>query len=135
MTVVFDTNVLVSAALLVQSKPSRAMRWAATNGQMLASVVTFSEFVRTMERAKFDRYANPASRREFVAFVHANIQFVTIERTIQACRDPSDDRFLEVAVNGGASVLATGDADLLALDPFDGVSIITATDYLARFAR
>ena len=88
-----------------------------------------------MEKAKFDRYANPASRREFVAFVYANVQFVTIERTIRACRDPNDDKFLEVAVNGRANTLVTGDDDLLALDPFEGISIITATDYLARFAR
>lgn len=102
---------------------------------MLASVVTFSELVATMEKAKFDRYVNPASRREFVAFIHANVQFVTIERTIRACRDPDDDKFLEVAVNGGANALVTGDADLLALDPLEGISIITAKDHLARFTR
>jgi uncharacterized protein len=101
----------------------------------LASAVTFSELVSTMEKAKFNRYANPASRREFVAFIHANVQFVTIERAIQVCRDPDDDKFLEVAVNGEANALVTGDADLLALNPFEGISIITATDYLARFSR
>jgi len=102
---------------------------------MLASSATFSELVSTMEKAKFDRYASPASRREFVTFVYANVRFVTIERTVHACRDPDDDKFLEAAVNGGANALVTGDADLLALDPFEGISIITAADYLATFAR
>jgi putative PIN family toxin of toxin-antitoxin system len=134
VAVVFDTNVLISAVLLAQSRPSLAVRWAATSDQMPASSVTFSELVSTMEKAKFDRYASQASRREFVAFVYANVRFVTIERTIHACRDPDDDKFLEVAVNGGANALVTGDADLLALDPFEGISIMTATDYLARFA-
>jgi putative PIN family toxin of toxin-antitoxin system len=130
--VVFDTNVLVSAALLATSKPSLAVRWAAANDLILASAATLSELVSTMERSKFDRYASRASRREFVAFVHANVQFVRIRRSVQACRDPNDDKFLDVAVNGGADVLITGDADLLALNPYEGIPIITAVDYLAK---
>ncbi len=63
---------------------------------MLASTVTFSELVSTMEKAKFDRYASLASRREFVAFVYANVRFVTIERTISACRDPDDDKGMPI---------------------------------------
>jgi putative PIN family toxin of toxin-antitoxin system len=130
--VVFDTNILVSAALLATSKPSLAVRWAAANDLILASVATLSELVSTMERSKFDRYASRASRREFVAFVHANVQFVSIRRSVQACRDPNDDKFLDVAVNGGADVLITGDADLLALNPYEGIPILTAADYLAK---
>jgi uncharacterized protein len=130
--VVFDTNILVSAALLATSKPSLAVRWAAANDLILASVATLSELVSTMERSKFDRYASRASRREFVAFVHANVQFVSIRRSVQACRDPNDDKFLDVAVNGGADVLITGDADLLALNPYEGIPILTAVDYLAK---
>ena len=102
---------------------------------MLASSATFSELVSTMEKAKFDRYASQALRREFVAFVYANVRFVTIERTVHARRDPDDDKFLEVAVNGEANALVTGDADLLALDPFEGISIITATDYTGKIRR
>ena len=132
MGVVFDTNILVSAALLATSKPSLAVRWAAANDLILASVATLSELVSTMERSKFDRYASRASRREFVAFVHANVQFVSIRRSVQACRDPNDDKFLDVAVNGGADVLITGDADLLALNPYEGIPILTAADYLAK---
>jgi uncharacterized protein len=130
--VVFDTNVLVSAALLATSKPSLAVRWAAANDLILASAATLSELVSTMERSKFDRYASRASRREFVAFVHANVQFVSIRRSIQACRDPNDDKFLDVAVNGGADILITGDADLLALNPYEGIPILTAANYLAK---
>jgi predicted nucleic acid-binding protein len=37
---------------------------------------------------------------------------------LAACRDPDDDKFLELAVNGNADVIVSGDADLLALDTF-----------------
>jgi len=88
VAVVFDTNVLVSAALFATSKPSLAVRWAAANDQILASVATLSELAWTIERSKFDQYTSRISRREFVAFVHATVQFVSIRRSIRACRDP-----------------------------------------------
>jgi hypothetical protein len=47
-------------------------------------------------------------------------------RRIAACRDPDDDRFLESAVNGKVNVIVSGDADLLALDTFRVIPIITA---------
>ena len=52
-------------------------------------------------------------------------QVIDIEETVQACRDPKDDKFLEIAVNGGADVVVTGDPDLLVLHPFRGVAILT----------
>jgi len=49
-------------------------------------------------------------------------RFVT--ETIQACRDPQDDKFLEIATNGRATYVITGDPDLLVLHPFREISII-----------
>jgi len=45
---------------------------------------------------------------------------------------PKDDKFLELAVNGRADVIVSGDADLLALNPFRGIPIETPADYLRR---
>jgi uncharacterized protein len=53
-------------------------------------------------------------------------------RVVRVCRDPNDDKFLEVAVNGRADTLITGDTDLLVLDPFERISIITPADYLSK---
>ena len=44
---------------------------------------------------------------------------------VQACRDPKDDRILELAVNGNATTVVTGDDDLLVLNPFRGIPIVT----------
>jgi hypothetical protein len=41
---------------------------------------------------------------------------VAITERIAECRDPTDDKFLELAINGHADLIVTGDADLLALD-------------------
>jgi predicted nucleic acid-binding protein len=52
-----------------------------------------------------------------------------IER-ITACRDPRDDKFLEVAVTGEADVIVSGDQDLLTLHPFAGIPILPPAAFL-----
>jgi putative PIN family toxin of toxin-antitoxin system len=132
VALVFDTNVLISAALQAASIPSRAFRHAARTDMILVSTATLSELAGTLERPKFDRYVSLAARRQFVGFVHVASRIVEIDRLIRACRDPRDDKFLDVAVNGGAGLIVTGDADLLALHPFEGIAIVTPAAYLAR---
>jgi predicted nucleic acid-binding protein len=50
---------------------------------------------------------------------------VAIIERIAACRDPNDDKFLELAVNGRADLIVSGDRDLVALNPFRGIPIVT----------
>jgi predicted nucleic acid-binding protein len=57
---------------------------------------------------------------------------VTILSPVRACRDPRDDKFLEVAVHGRADAIVTGDRDLLDLNPFRGIAILTPAEYLER---
>jgi len=51
---------------------------------------------------------------------------------VQDCQDPSDNKFLEVALNGRADLILTGDAELLALDPWREIAILTPSEYLKR---
>jgi uncharacterized protein len=55
---------------------------------------------------------------------------VPIGERVELCRDPRDDKFLELALAGRADLLLTGDADLLALHPFRGTAIVTPAAYL-----
>lgn len=59
---------------------------------------------------------------------------VPITQTIAACRDPKDNKFLDVAMCGGAALIVTGDRDLLELHPFHGVEILLPSDFLGRFS-
>jgi predicted nucleic acid-binding protein len=49
---------------------------------------------------------------------------------MKACRGLRDDKFLEVALNGRADVIITGDADLLGMHPWSGIAIMSSSDYL-----
>jgi predicted nucleic acid-binding protein len=60
----------------------------------------------------------------------AAAELVEITERIVACRDPKDDKFLELAVNGRADAIVTGDDDLLVLNPFRGIPIITPAAFV-----
>jgi uncharacterized protein len=62
-------------------------------------------------------------------------ELVTITERIAVCRDPTDDKFLELAVNGHADVLVTGDLDLLVLHPFRGIPVIAPAAFGHAYAR
>ena len=55
-----------------------------------------------------------------------------IVQQVRACRDPKDDTFLELAVNGEADVIVTGDDDRLSLHPFRGIDILSPAVDLER---
>jgi putative PIN family toxin of toxin-antitoxin system len=57
---------------------------------------------------------------------------VAIIQQVCECRDPNDDKFLEVALNGRADVIITGDADLLALNPWREIRIVNPAEYSKR---
>jgi uncharacterized protein len=58
------------------------------------------------------------------------VWFVPSEH-VAACRDPKDDKYLELARAAGAAFIVSGDDDLLVLHPWRGVSILSPAAYLA----
>ena len=70
-----------------------------------------------------------------LAKLMAAAELVTITERIAACRDPTDDKFLELAVNGHADLIVSGDSDLLALNPFRDIPIVTPAMFAQGAAR
>ncbi len=130
--VVLDTNVLISGALSTTSKPALALEHAIRNGQLLASSATLRELMEKLLSRKFDPYVSRDRRDALLLRLAPLLEIVEIVQTIRASRDPKDDKFLEVAVNGRADVLVTGDGDLLELNPFRGIEIVAPATYLGR---
>jgi putative PIN family toxin of toxin-antitoxin system len=128
---VLDTNVVVSGMLFPGAAPERALMKAQSH-PILASEATLLELVEVMSRTRFDRYVEAEVRRQLVAAYMNACETVEIASSIRACRDRRDDKFLEVAVDGRAELIVTGDLDLLALHPFRGIAILTPSDYLER---
>ena len=132
MRFVFDTNVLVSASLLPNSKPRKALDLALKQGKLLLSLAALAEICEVLSRKRFRRYINEEDTRTFIAVLTRESEWVEVDVRIAACRDPKDDKFLELAVSGGATCIISGDFDLLALTPFQGIPIITAQALLEQ---
>src|SRR5437899_500881 len=94
-------------------------------GLIVTSTSTFSELSEVLRREKFDRYVTAKEREKFLVRFLEEARLVAVTQNFAACRDPKDDKFLELAVCSGAHTLVSSDQDLLALHPFRGVNIVT----------
>lgn len=128
---VFDTNVLISALLFNKSKPAQAFFAAMRNEEVLVSADMISELSEVLGREKFDKYLTEEERERFLRSLLQNAMLVEISEKVRACRDPKDDKFLELAVNGAADYIISGDGDLLILHPFRNVQILTPEAFLS----
>ena len=130
---VFDTSVIVSAVLLPRSVPRRAFDAVMVHGKALVSHATVAELGEVLRRPKFNRYVLEKERLEFLAALLEEAEYVEITEELAACRDPQDDKFLELAISGHATHIISGDRDLLALHPFRGIEVLSAQRFLTRF--
>lgn len=126
---VLDTNILISA-VLTRGKPFQVVRWVLDNGVLIFSDPTFEELATHLKKLKFDRYVSQERRNEILADLEAVAEWTAINGVVQACRDSDDDRFLETAMVAQADCVVTEGGDLLALNPFEHIRIITAAGLL-----
>lgn len=129
---VVDTNVLISRLLAPRGTAAQAVDAALASGVLLMSEATLSELVQVLGRPKFDHYLSDEARRRFIALLGGVSRMVRVAHPVQVCRDAKDDQFLDVALAGQAQAIVTGDLDLLALNPFHGIRIVTPARFLER---
>ncbi len=133
--VVIDTSTLISAALRVGSLPHQAVSLALLESDVCACAETLAELDAVLMRSKFDRYATGAMRQTFADLMHKRCMMFDVSaqdmvNVVQACRDPKDTVFLALCLACEADILISSDADLLTLQPWRGIRIMTPADYL-----
>lgn len=128
---VIDTNVLISGLIFPKSKPNLAILKALSQYQVCVSNETFQEFVEVSQREKFTKYLAPTDLQSFTDNFAKSVIFVEVTEKITDCKDPKDNKFLEVALSANAKYLITGDKrDLLSMNPYKGVEIISVSEFL-----
>lgn len=134
MRVVVDTNVFVSAALKDKSFPALALHVVGQRGTLLKSAATERQLFEVLARPQLAVLIDEASI-DHIGKLMAAAELVAITERIAACRDATDDKFLELAVNGKADVIVSGDADLLVLNPFRDIPIVMPATFVQGTAR
>ena len=122
--VVIDTNIWISFLI---GKTFSGLSEAIISGQVIVlfSNDLFSELIEVLNRPKFKKYFSASAIEELIALLYKKIELIEIINHFNDCRDPKDNFLLDLAVSGHANYLVTGDADLLILNPFQGVEIIS----------
>jgi putative PIN family toxin of toxin-antitoxin system len=131
LRLVFDTNVLISGLLSDNSVPQKIFDYAQANAILLISQETFQELAEALTRSKFDRYIPLEKRSKFLNLLSLKAEMIEITTKINLCHDPKDNKFLELAVNGKADYLISGDQDLLILNPFQEISILSPQVFIS----
>lgn len=131
MRVVFDTNVLYSALaakgfceeVVDEAAGACFLVWSEPLRQELEKVIT--------RRHK----SGPATQAALAAFTDL-CEFVEPARLPgRVCRDKDDDVVLTTAVAGKADAIVTGDDDLLTLEIYEGIRIVTPREFLDLLDR
>jgi uncharacterized protein len=131
MKIIFDTNVLLSAVFSPNSVTGKAFDKGFLMGNVICSSDTLSELIEVFSRPKFDKYISAEKRKYFVEdFIAAAIPIITERFETAICRDPKDEKFLELAVASNADYIVSGDKDLLVLNPFRHTLILTPREFL-----
>ena len=135
MQAVFDTNVLVSA--LLWHGPPHALLEHVRNGSiaLITSPALLAELTDVIGRAKFDAVLTRAntSREQALAQVRQLAEVIDPPPlTRPVCRDPDDDAVLALALAAKVDWIVSGDDDLLVLQAFEGIAIITPAQALLR---
>jgi uncharacterized protein len=131
----FSTRTSWSARRL-NNNPCRGWRcsWSSAAAGLLKSLATEQQLFEVVARPRLASLIDPETQA-WLKKLMAAAELATITDHIAACRDPTDDKFLELAVNGHADLIVSGDGDLLALNPFRDIPIVTPAAFVQGVVR
>lgn len=131
--IVIDTNVIISAAILPNSKTARALELAVVHFVIAQNRTTWEELESRIERSKFDPYFGEFGRIAFLSRFSQFTQDFPATENVQISRDADDDKFIALALDSGANMLISGDSDLKDVKAYRGIEILSPAQFLERF--
>lgn len=133
MRAVIDTSVLVSGLISPQGPPGEVLR-ALRDGKFttLYSHETVMEVVEVLGRDFFRSkyHIQTEDISALVSLIRLRGEAVVPAQKITDCRDPKDNKFLEAAVAGEADYLVSGDDDLLRMNPYRSIPVLSPVEFL-----
>lgn len=135
LRIVFDTNSLISAAILPNSVSRKALTCALKHYKLIVSDDTWQEFASRIEKPSLDHYfPSQESRQDFLLFMSRATEHIVVTSTVSACADPDDDMFLELALDGKASIIVSGDGNLKKLNGWKNIRVLSTGDFYRECA-
>jgi putative PIN family toxin of toxin-antitoxin system len=135
LIVVFDTSSLVGAALRPGGVPEIVLLTVIERATLAVSREIVDEYRAVLSRPKFARVLSAERREAILELIEVMTRWVQPVERVTDCRDKKDNMYLELAAAAGASLLVSSDADLLDLDPWRDVRILTPAAFLAHIGK
>ena len=133
MRIVIDTNV-VASGVFFGGKPQELLLLAINgNLETYVSKEIVIEYLEIIERLA-KKYPDRPKKLPLEPFISSCIQ-IEPERKISVCRDIDDNKFLECALESKCFYVVSGDDDLLSLEKFENVEIITVAEFFNRLEK
>lgn len=134
MRALLDANVLISAVIRPGGTPGLVVAALLERGafELVLSPHLVAEVEAALRLRKLRRYLlEPAEALLWLADLAALADLADDTGRAQGvCRDPADDAVLSAAIEGRADVVVTGDDDLLSLEAYEGIAIVTPRTFL-----
>ena len=131
--IVIDTNVLISAGLLPQSKTAQVLAIAVTHFVIAQNQATWHELETRIAKKKFDNYFGENGRLRHLIQIAQSVQFFQAAARVAVSADATDDKFIELAIDCGAKIIISGDADLKEIKSYRGIEILSPARFFERF--
>jgi len=125
---VIDTNIWISFLI---GKTLTNLKDAIISEQViiLFSKELLSELNEVLHRPKFKKYFSNDKIEELKLLLHEHVEWIKVSERFDDCRDKKDNFLLDLSVSGDADYLVTGDNDLLILNPFHNVKIVSYANF------
>lgn len=133
--IVFDTNALISAAILPNSVSNQALSIAVEHFEIVTSKDAWEEFAARIQRSKLFHYFGTVPKRDDVVMaINQALTHIQVQSVVNDClADTDDNKFLALALDADARILVTGDQDLLDLHPWRNVHLMRAGAFVRAF--
>ena len=132
MRIVIDTNVLISG-IIFGGKPSKIIELLfGKKISVFASPEMVDEYKRIYGELG-ERYAK-RTHNELNEIINS-MNILTSHSHIEACRDPDDNKFIECAIDNRCIYIVSGDKDLLVLEQYEDIGILTVSEFLEQYEK
>jgi len=130
--VVLDTNVFISSVLFYGPPSKFVTLWQQDDIVLLVSSEVLKEYLRVLSYPKFR-----LTKKEIQSLIEVEVmpfvEPVRVRTELQVIkRDPTDNKFLELAVDGKAEVIVSSDKHLLELGTYEGIKIVSVSQFMKR---
>ena len=129
---VIDTNVIISGVLTAGACRDILSALRRNEFSCAVSPLMMDETVKVLHRDKFKLLILEEDRDETIELLEQYLS-IPVAHSVSVCRDADDNHILSCALGFESDVIISGDKDLLCLNPFRGIPIVTPAEFVKKF--